>query len=174
MLKKIAFIGSVGSGKTTIIESLSNITPLRTDVESSRDIGKELTTVGIDYGQISLGKEMTLGLYGVPGQRKFSLIWDFVKEGLWAIVILIKNNDQESIDELKYLINYFNINERIPSVIGITHTDIISNQDTLTKIKQLLTELNINIPIFSVDARESSSAMLILETIIAIDENINE
>lgn len=117
---------------------------------------------------------MILGLYGVPGQRKFSLIWDFVKEGLWAIVILIKNDHQESINELNYLIDYFNIDNKIPCVIGITHTDITSNLNTMTKIKHLLTKLNINIPIFSVDAREPSSAMLILETIIAIDENINE
>ena len=71
MHKKVAFIGSVGSGKTTIVENLSNTEALNTDVKSTESIGKELTTVGIDYGHIVLGDDIPLGLYGVPGQRKF-------------------------------------------------------------------------------------------------------
>ncbi len=174
MHKKIAFIGSVGSGKTTIIENLSTIETLNTDVKSNVDIGKEMTTVGIDYGHIIVDKDTTLGLYGVPGQRKFSMIWDFVKEGLWAIVILVKNNEIDSINELEYLIEYFEINENMPCIIGITHADTHDVLDTLSLLNNKLNKFKLNIPIYTIDARLTSSAMLIMQTIIAIEENINE
>ncbi len=172
MINKIAFIGSVGSGKTTIIEQLSSIETLKTDVKSSIDIGKENTTVGIDYGHIKLDSETTLALYGVPGQRKFSMIWDFVKEGLWAIVILIKNNEKESINELSYLIDFFEINKNMPCVIGITHADQRGVSDTSNQIQHILKQSNLNAPIYTVDARKHESALLIMETIIALEERM--
>lgn len=170
MLKKIAIIGSVGCGKTTMIEQLSSIETLNTDVKSSIDIGKEMTTVGIDYGHININEEYTLALYGVPGQRKFSMVWDFVKEGLWAVVVLIKSNDTESINELSYLIDYFEINKNKPCVIGITHNDLGDAQMTKNKIQTILDKIQMNIPIYSIDPRQKESAMLIMNTIVAIEE----
>lgn len=171
MHKKVAFIGSVGSGKTTIINNLSSINALNTDVKSSVDIGKEMTTVGIDYGHIVIDQETTLGLYGVPGQRKFSLIWDFVKEGLWATVILVKNKDQDSLNELKHLIDYFEINEDTLCIVGITHVESGGGRSTMKAIKNLFLEQGISPPVYTVDARLHSSALLIMRTLIAIDES---
>jgi len=111
MVKKIAFIGLVGTGKITIVKKLSNFEIINTDVISSENIGKEKTTVGMDYGYLKIDNDLSLGLYGVSGQRNFSMIWDSVKEGLWAMVILIKNNDSTSLNEIEYLINYFKISE---------------------------------------------------------------
>ncbi len=171
MHRKVAFIGSVGSGKTTIIKNLSTANTLNTDVESSVDIGKELTTVGIDYGHVKVDKEMTLGLYGVPGQRKFSFIWDFVKEGLWAAVILVKNQDLISIDELGYLIDFFEIDQQLPCVIGVTHVDQGMGNSTIKKIKETLSHYKLNLPVYTIDARLEASAQLIMRTLIAIDES---
>lgn len=170
MHKKVAFIGSVGSGKTTIVENLSNIDPLNTDVESTEDIGKEMTTVGIDYRHIALNDEISLGLYGVPGQRKFSMVWNFVKTGLWAIVILVKNNDMESIEELEYLIDYFDVKSGIPCVIAVTHSDTQSADDTIRQIESKLDAINISLPIYTIDPRYNENSMLIMHTLIAIDE----
>lgn len=170
MHKKVAFIGSVGSGKTTIVENLSNIDPLNTDVKATEDIGKEMTTVGIDYGHIILNDEISLGLYGVPGQRKFSMVWEFVKTGLWAIVILVKNGQSESIKELSYLIDYFGVNDGIPCVIAITHSDLSPADETTELINKELHNINIKLPIYTIDPREKESSMLIMQTLIAIDE----
>ena len=67
----MAVVGDVGAGKTQLIRSLSEIDPLSTEAQSSIDIGKEFTTVGIDYGRINLDEDTALGLYGVPGQQRF-------------------------------------------------------------------------------------------------------
>ncbi len=170
MLKKIAFIGSVGSGKTTIINQLSQVDVLDTDVESSVNIGKDKTTVGMDYGYIVVDKSTQLGLYGVPGQRKFKLIWEYVKQGLWAIVVLVKNGQAESIDELDYLIEFFEINQNMPLIIGVTHADKYDAQQTIEVINNKLMKYRLNVPIFSIDPRQSESAMLIMNTLIALEE----
>lgn len=171
MHRKVAFIGSVGSGKTTMIETLSGIQVLKSDVESSTDIGKDFTTVGIDFGQITIDENVTLGLYGVPGQRKFSFIWDFVKEGLWATVVLVKNGDINSIKELTYLMEYFEIGQGKPCVVAITHVDDGDETETLRTINEMFKTLGFNIPVYSIDSRLSNSAYLIMKTLISIEES---
>ena len=53
---KIIFAGSMGAGKTTAVQTLSDVGVITSDVANS-DLNahsKLLTTVGIDYGQIVL------------------------------------------------------------------------------------------------------------------------
>ena len=74
---KIVFGGTMGSGKSTAIKALSEIEvlgteALNTDIESHE---KLLTTVGIDYGEITLDDGVKVGLYGTPGQDRFDFIW---------------------------------------------------------------------------------------------------
>lgn len=168
--RKVAFIGNVGSGKTTIVNQLSSTEALNTDVESSLDIGKRFTTVGIDFGHIQLGDDMSISLYGVPGQRRFSFIWDFVKDGLWAIVLLIKNGDQESLDEMEHLIEYFDINENSTCTIGITHAEGAEGNEFSKSVFHLMKSYNLNFPIYHIDARKKESALLLMNTLIAIKE----
>ncbi|MCB1583529.1 MAG: hypothetical protein R3E90_14200 [Marinicella sp.] len=170
MHRKVAFIGSVGSGKTTIVENLSGFAPINTDVEATENIGKKMTTVGIDFGQIMIGEDLSLGLYGVPGQRKFSMVWEFVKTGLWALVILVKNENQESIEELSHLLSFFEVKEGMPCVIAVTHCENASADTTIKQIENIIKRYEVSLPIYTIDPRRKESAMLIMHTLIAIDE----
>ena len=143
MHRKVAFIGGVGSGKTTIISELSRIEPVNTDVESTVDIGKPLTTVGIDYGHIALERDLSIGLYGVPGQQRFSFVWDFVKDGLWAVVILVKNRDRQSLQEAFHLLEYFEVHDQVPCVIAVSHADLSRADGFINEIHELLTTISI-------------------------------
>jgi uncharacterized protein len=170
MHKKIAFIGSVGCGKTTIINQLSSVDTVNTDVKSSVDIGKELTTVGIDYGHVALGDDISLGLYGVPGQRRFSFIWDHVMDGLWGVVILVKHDDTESLNELTYLIEYFNVTRSTPCVIGISHSEAVDDDSFRRRVIDVIMAMNLNFPVYRVDSRSNQSATLIMQSLIALGD----
>ncbi len=170
MHKKIAFIGSLGSGKTTIIEHLTQINAFNTDIQLTENMDRKMTTLGIDYGQINIDKTTSFGLYGVPGQRKFSFIWDFVKVGLWATVILVKNNDQTSVNELNYLLDYFEISSNSLCLIGVTHADINHDEKTYHKVQNILDHKKLIVPVYTIDSRTSKCTELIINTLIAIEE----
>ena len=65
---KILFTGTMGAGKTTAIAAVSEIPPMRTDVRNTDDsVSKATTTVGLDYGELTLDNGEKLRLYGTPG-----------------------------------------------------------------------------------------------------------
>ena len=102
--RKLAIVGEVGAGKTKLVKTLSEIAPLTTEAESSIDIGKKHTTVGIDYGRISLSEDMALGLYGVPGQERYSFLWKLVNTNLWGLLLLIKSGETPDFENLDNII----------------------------------------------------------------------
>ena len=77
---KIVFAGSMGAGKTEAIKSLSEIPVLATEAFNTDQAAheKQQTTVGIDYGEITLEDGVKIGLYGTPGQTRFDFIWSVI------------------------------------------------------------------------------------------------
>lgn len=76
---QVVFVGPMGVGKTTAVKALSDIPVVSTDVTQSRlafievpQDGKTTTTVGIDYGEWADDDGRRVGLYGTPGQVRFS------------------------------------------------------------------------------------------------------
>lgn len=167
--RKLVVIGNVGAGKSTIIKTLSEIEPVDTDVKSSVDIGKELTTVGIDYGRITLAEDLAIGIYGVPGQKRYSFVWDMVKEKMWACVLLLRSDELPSEDEVLELINYFiDDKNETPLVVGVTHTDKQSFDPQ--NLQKLLSSNGFSSPIFSIDPRQKEHSLLLLHTVASIRE----
>lgn len=173
ILKKIAIIGEVGSGKTQLIHTLSEISTLDTEAESSIDIGKHLTTVGIDYGRITLDADTAIGLYGVPGQERYSFLWDFVNQSLWGLVLLVKNSKEPNLQNMTDLLKYFDPEKnRIACVVAITHTESESKErisELRSEIDALLDENNVKAPIFTIDPRYFDSSSPLLHVINAIN-----
>jgi signal recognition particle receptor subunit beta len=105
---KILFTGTVGAGKTTAIQAVSEIPPVCTDVVSSDlTIGKETTTVALDYGEISLGETERLRLYGTPGQERFSFMWKILSQGALGLVILIDHSQPDPLEDLSVYLEHF-------------------------------------------------------------------
>jgi signal recognition particle receptor subunit beta len=80
---KLVVSGPVGAGKTTFISSLSEIPVVETDELASEDIGKERTTVALDFGLLTLDG-VPIHLFGTPGQERFDFVWDILWRGPWA------------------------------------------------------------------------------------------
>lgn len=166
--KKLAIVGEVGAGKTQLINTISEISPFATEEKSSVAIGKEYTTVGIDYGRLSIEENMALGLFGLPGQKRYSFLWDMVKENLWGLLVLVKYNKDYKIEAFENIINHFKPQETgIPLIIGLSHCDQVhnSNTDVLTAFLELsLSNFGLeDTPIMSVDPREAESCLMLLQ-----------
>ena len=163
---KIVFAGSMGAGKTEAIKSLSEIPILETeafntDVQSHQ---KTQTTVGIDYGEITLDDGIKIGLYGTPGQSRFDFIWSVICEGAIGVILLLDHNSSNPIAELEsYLETFKNYNDNI--AIGITHVDENKGQST-TMYREWLTQNNYQYPLFFIDARKQEHILLMIESLI--------
>ncbi|MFI6038591.1 GTP-binding protein [Streptomyces sp. NPDC051315] len=98
-LVKILVAGPFGVGKTTLIDSVSEIRPLHTEEhlsEASAQVDdlagvreKTTTTVAIDFGRISLAGGVVLYLFGTPGQERFRSLWDDIAYGALGALVLV-------------------------------------------------------------------------------------
>ncbi|MGW1780697.1 GTP-binding protein [Streptomyces sp. NPDC002143] len=98
-LVKILVAGPFGVGKTTLIDSVSEIRPLHTEEhlsEASAQVDdlagvreKSTTTVAIDFGRISLSGDVVLYLFGTPGQERFRALWDDIAYGALGALVLV-------------------------------------------------------------------------------------
>lgn len=168
--KKLAIVGEVGSGKTQLVDQLSEIRPLKTEVESTVNIGKKFTTVGIDYGRTKLSEDFYVGLYGVPGQERYSFVWGVVQRSLWGLIILFKYNQSPNFYELKKLIEFFKPAENnIPFVIGITQMDKDADEEAVKalrfEIDTILNYFEVSAPILRINTQNKVSALTLLRTV---------
>ncbi len=168
---KIVFCGSMGAGKSTAIQTISDIEVVQTEAVNTdvKKHEKSLTTVGIDYGEIKLEDDTIVGLYGTPGQDRFDFLWSVVCKGAIGLCLLIDHSQKNNRlrDLATYLERFKNYNNNI--VIGITHTD--QHDDQILKIYRDWMQLNdYSYPIFAIDSRKKTDVLLMIEILIATVE----
>ncbi|MBO9514045.1 MAG: ATP/GTP-binding protein [Variovorax sp.] len=169
---KILFAGPVGSGKTTAIQSLSDIEVVRTEAGASDHVRnlKATTTVAMDFGLMKLASGDQVRLYGTPGQKRFDFMWDILAENALGLVLLIDASAPAPLDDLRtYLHEFRALIDRSAVVVGVTHAEA-GEWDTRQRIGDEMTRLGIVPTVMHADARERAHmAALVQSLIFAID-----
>ena len=79
---KVVVAGPFGSGKTTFVTSASGGDALVSEhaVSDATSALKESTTTAMDHGSIDVAGA-SIGLFGTPGQERFSFMWPVLAQG---------------------------------------------------------------------------------------------
>lgn len=163
--------GHMGSGKTTGIQSISEIEVVATEAKNhdKEQNDKATTTVAFDYGTVTLGNDI-VKLYGLPGQRRFSFLWSAYKKRASCMLLLVSNNSPRNPieDAIEFLEEFDELRAKGAVCVGITHYDL-QKEPTRNDYDQAFKEAFPNDPIpaiFTIDPRKTEDMqMAILATL---------
>ena len=167
---KIIFTGPVGSGKTTAINTISDISPVMTDTKMSENTTLAQTTVAMDYGVIQLDKQTKVHLYGTPGQERFDFMWEILTDNAIGLILLLDNTRPDTLKDLTFFLDAFSeFLKTVPLVVGVTKMDI-QGKPFIETYQQFLLEKSIKVPVFEVDVRRKSDVKsLLMALLFSID-----
>jgi signal recognition particle receptor subunit beta len=162
--------GGFGVGKTTFVGAVSEILPLTTEAvmtdasahvdDVSLTPNKTTTTVAMDFGRVSLDRDLILYLFGTPGQHRFWFMWDDLVRGAIGAVVLV---DTRRLADSFPAIDYFE-EAKLPFVIGINGWDgQFGHADD--EIREALS-IGGHIPIVRLDARQRDMVKSTLITLV--------
>jgi signal recognition particle receptor subunit beta len=128
--------------------------------DTSGVAAKTTTTVAMDFGRITLRADLTLYLFGTPGQERFWFMWDELAYGAIGAVILA---DTRRLADCFAAIDYFE-QRRIPFLIAVNCFDDAPGY-TRDEIRDAL-DLDPGTPIVLCDARQRESVKQVLVALV--------
>jgi len=169
---KILVVGAFGVGKTTLIGSVSEIKPLRTEESMTTasvgvdDLagleGKRETTVAMDFGRVTVTPTLVLYLFGTPGQRRFWDLWEGLAEGAVGVLVLVDTRRLErSFEVLDQLETQL---AELPFAVAVNHFPDSPRHEVDELIEAL--DLPPGTPVIDCDARSHPGSVKALITLV--------
>jgi small GTP-binding protein len=159
---KIVVTGPFAAGKTTLIRTISEITVLSTErgITDETRSRKAETTVAMDFGRITIDRELVLYLFGTPGQERFDFMWEILGEGMLGYVLLVDSTRPETFTEALGILDAFRTMARVPFVVAVNRAQGLDPGEE-ERLRQTL-KLGAGVPIVPCDATDKDSVKSVL------------
>jgi signal recognition particle receptor subunit beta len=164
---KLLITGTMGAGKTTAIHAISDVAPIVTDVANHDSaVDKMRTTVGLDYGMLSLDNGDRIRLFGTPGQQRFDFLWKILVRNALGLIILADNSRPDPLADLAMFLDGFADSlATLPCVIGVGRLET-HPAPTLDAYADALEARGMVFPIIPVDVRERADVLMLIDALL--------
>ena len=159
---KIVVTGPFAAGKTTLIRTISEITVLSTEkgITDETRSTKPDTTVAMDFGRITIDRDLVLYLFGTPGQDRFDFMWEILGEGMLGYILLVDASRQDSLDEAVGILAAFRKMARVPFVVALNRAEGVTPDDE-ERVRSVL-DLEEDVAVVPCDATDRESVKSVL------------
>lgn len=168
----VVVTGSFGTGKTTLIRSLSEINVLTTERRVASSIEDGPDTLAMDFGRMTVADELSIHLFGTPNRDQFDFMWGVVSQGLVGFIVLVDNTRPQSTEEARGMMDYFRDRADVPYVVAVNK---VTADNAERAVKQARHSLRIPgmVRVAAVDVRRrDSSKQLLLQLLLAANEDV--
>ncbi|MEO6712242.1 MAG: ATP/GTP-binding protein [Mycobacteriales bacterium] len=171
---KIVVTGPFAAGKTTLIRTISEITVLSTEkgITDETKSRKSDTTVAMDFGRITIDRDLVLYLFGTPGQERFDFMWEILGEGMLGYILLCDATREDSLAEARNILDAFRRMAKVPFVVGMNRSQGIDPAEEAIVRDRLA--LDAEVPVVPCDATDRESVKSVLLALLySVVDNID-
>lgn len=167
---KVLVTGTFNAGKTTFVETLSDIDPVNTDKAITipiEQVVKESTTTALDYGQVKINNDVAVHLFGTPGQPRFDFMHDILARGMDGFIFLVDANDPRRLDQAGHLLTLLKEMGRVPFVVVANKADLQGLSTEELRRQLILSTDDLIVPCVATD---KVSVQTVVEQFVALVE----
>jgi signal recognition particle receptor subunit beta len=160
---KIIVTGPARAGTTTLIRSLSEIAVLSTErkLDHRNAQGRGEATVALDFGRVTINRDLVVYLFGTPGDEPTSLAEGPLAEGPLGLIVSVDASRPRSLEGAAEIVDFLEANSDVPYVVAANK--LAQGDDTRLSAVREAVHAPAGVPIIACDVtqRESSKRVVL-------------